>query len=121
MENSKDCQAIAQEGRAGAMKTNEGRKAKAGKGYRPVCIWIMTVALHGAVYLSGCSLAVVAAAAIYIVLLLAVLIVGEVRKKPVIEFEKLVFIGILHLILLFHDVFLFFFGLSLETGNFHAR
>lgn len=105
---------------AGFVKMDGGRKTKAGKGYRSVCIWTMTAVLHGAVYLSGYSLAVAAAAVIYIVLFLAILIVGEVRKKPVIEFEKLIFIGILHLLLLFHDVFIFFFGLSLETGNFHA-
>lgn len=90
------------------------------KKHSAACIWIITALLHGAVYLSGHELLMLAAAAVYIVLMLAVLVVREVRKKPVVSFEQLIFIGILHGILLFYDAFAFFFSLSIETGNFHA-
>ena len=103
------------------METEKYSKANIEKNHRAGIIWAVTAVLHGAVYLSGYSLIVLMASCVYIILMLTVLIAGEVRKKPVVAFEKLVFIVILHMILLFHDVFSFLFVLSIETGNFHAR
>lgn len=93
---------------------------KAMKKYCFACIWILTIVLHAAIYLSGFSLVLLGIAIVYIIGMMAALIVGEMRKTPVIGFEKLIFIGTLHVILLGYDVFAFLFALSLENGSFHA-
>lgn len=90
------------------------------KKYNSVGIWIFTLILHAAVYFSGFLLVLLGLAVVYIMALLAGLIIESMQKSSFLEFDKAVFIGILHTILLFFDLFGFFFLLSIETGSFHA-
>lgn len=90
------------------------------KNHCSLCIWIVTIVLHGIIYFLGMPLAMLGAASLYIIGMLFVLILKEIQKRPIVEFEKLVFICILHIILLSFDLFAFLFLLSLETGNFHS-
>ncbi len=90
------------------------------KKYSSIYIWSITVLIHSLVGFSGVSLTMLGIASLYIIVMVSLLIVREVRKNPLVEFDKLVFICILHIILLFFDLFAFFFSLSLHTGNFHS-
>lgn len=85
-----------------------------------IYIWIITVIMHSMVWLSGVSLIMLGIASLYIIIMLSLLILKEIWKTPVVEFDRLVFICILHVVLLFLDLFAFFFSLGLQTGNFHS-
>jgi uncharacterized membrane protein YtjA (UPF0391 family) len=90
------------------------------KKYSSIYIWSITVLIHSLVCFSGVSVTMLGIASLYIIVMVSLLIVREVWKNPLVGFDKLVFICILHMTLLFFDLFAFFFSLSLHTGNFHS-